>query len=118
MKKRDSWSRRLACVAAAFLLAACASSTPQAPPPAAVEPPRHETHELLETVLWTQTAVEHDLLCRQAFALAAEHLEPALKDPKGAAFPDQTGDYGKLPPAVAFRADDAIIDNVHYAAEL
>ena len=129
MKKRDPWSRRLACVAAAFLLAACASSTPQAPPPAAapvphapapaaIEPPRHETHELLEAVLWTQTAVEHDLLCRQAFALAAERLERALKDPKWTALPDQTGDYGKLPPAVVFDADETIIDNSEYEAEL
>src|SRR5881394_3242868 len=98
----------------------CSSDLPavHAPAPAAVEPLRPRTHELLEAVLWTQTAVEHELLCRQAFALAAERLERALKDLKWTALPDQKGDYEKLPTAVVFDADETIIDNSEYEAEL
>jgi 5'-nucleotidase (lipoprotein e(P4) family) len=115
-------------VASLTLLAACATNAPTAPPPAAapaahasapaaVEPPRH-THELLDAVLWVQTAVEHDLACRQAFALAAERVERALKDPKWTALPDQTVDYEKLQPAVVFDADETIVDNSEYEAAL
>jgi acid phosphatase len=100
-------SRRLAAsgiLVFALLAPACAST---------------HNHELLDAVLWTQTAAEHDLLYRQAFVLAAEHVKNGLDDPSWTAMPlEQTGDYQSLPPAVVFDADETIIDNGEYEAEL
>ena len=122
-----------ACLILAAFLAACASnaptaatSAPAAPAPvsapasaSASAPSRApRSHELLDSVLWAQTAVEHDALCRQAFALAASRVEQALKDTSWTALPDQTGEYRSLLPAVVFDADETIIDNSEYEAEL
>jgi len=124
VKLRPSRPRRGVLVFAAAVVSACATRAP-APQPAAApaaaaaaRPASWETHELLDAVLWAQTAAEHDALCRQAFVLAAERVEQALRDPRWTALPSQTGDYGSLPPAVVFDADETIIDNTGFEAEM
>lgn len=126
--------RRLtpAALALSFAVAACTTTTPHDAPPAAATAPAPvatapvaalsdqpvTSRELLDAVLWTQTAVEHDVSCRQAYALAADRLELALADPTWTAAIEQSGDFSKLPPAVIFDADETIIDNGPFEAQL
>jgi len=113
--------RRLPALALAFFVSACASNAPTpaststSPAPAVTA---RRTHELLDAVLWTQTAVEHDALCRQSFLLARDRVERALSDPTWTALPEQTAGYERLPAAVVFDADETIIDNSAYETEL
>ena len=68
-------------------------------------------HENLNATLWTQTAVEHDAICLQAFRQARESLDRALKDKRWTAALEQTGNYRKLPPAVVLDIDETVVDN-------
>ena len=48
------------------------------------------TNELLNGTVWVQTALEHDILCRQAYQLADIRLQQALKDERWTAAIEQT----------------------------
>jgi acid phosphatase len=76
---------------------------------AAAAQPRN--HEILGATLWSQTAVEHDALCLQAYRQARELLDRALKDKKWTAAIEQAGEYKKLPPAVVLDVDETVLDN-------
>jgi acid phosphatase len=76
---------------------------------AAATQPRN--HEILSATLWTQTAVEHDALCLQAYRQARDLLDRGLKDKKWTAALEQTASPKKLPPAVILDIDETVLDN-------
>lgn len=69
------------------------------------------SHENLNSVLWSQTAVEHEALCRQAYRQAADLLPRALKDRRWTAALEQRDKYSRLPPAVILDIDETVLDN-------
>ena len=76
------------------------------------------SHELLNSVLWMQTAAEYKALCRQAFNTAKNMLDIALKDKEWTAATEQTTAYQNLPPAVILDIDETVLDNSAYEAGL
>lgn len=123
---------RLVAVFLAALLSACAASpqrqpTPVAPPhevAAAVAPAPQPAgpapDDNLNAVVWTQTAVEHDLIYREVFRDAGEKLLRALKDPHWDALPksERKGALKGLKPAVIVDIDETVLDNSPYQARL
>ena len=88
-------------------------------PALAADPPQQlPPHEQLQGVLWTQTAVEHDVLCIQAYRLAAIQLEKGLADRSWTAAGEQKRDYEDLPPAVILDVDETVLDNSLFQARL
>jgi acid phosphatase len=77
-------------------------------------------HELLDSVLWTQTAVEFDAVATGAYALAALRLDEALANRNWTAALEQmgNGDYREKPPAVVLDIDETVLDNSAYEARL
>ena len=78
----------------------------------------HTTNELLNGTVWVQTALEHDLLCQQAFQLADIRLHQALEDVRWTAATEQQGNYENLPPAVILDVDETVLDNSPFQARL
>ena len=71
----------------------------------------------LNAVLWTQQSVEFKGNAETAYALARIRLDQALRDKKWTAAPaEQTGNYGKLRPAVVLDVDETLLDNSRYQA--
>jgi acid phosphatase len=70
-----------------------------------------QSHELLDSVLWMQTAAEHDAAYLQAYRQAQSALDRALKDRHWTAALEQTGKFNKLPPAIILDIDETILDN-------
>ena len=68
-------------------------------------------HDKLESVLWVQTAAEHDAAYLQAFATAHRMLDAALKNKKWTAAIEQQPGFERLPPAVILDLDETILDN-------
>lgn len=103
--------RRLAVAGCVLLLSACAIES-VAPPPA--------SHANLNSVLWTQTAVEYRMTAVQAFRLAAAALPEALADADWTALPEQSvqPDYQRLPPAVIMDVDETLLDNSPFQARM
>ncbi len=110
---------RLVC-AIAFAFAfwtGCATTGPETAP--SPDPPRLvETHELLNSVLWTQTSVEYRATALQSYRRGEEMLDRALGDPSWTAALEQTGDFADLPPAVILDVDETVLDNSPYEARL
>jgi acid phosphatase len=75
--------------------------------------PAPRNHEQLNATAWAQTAVEHDAICLQAYRQARLQLDRALKDRKWTAALEQTGQFGRLPPAVILDVDETVLDNSH-----
>jgi len=73
--------------------------------------------ELLNGVLWAQTAVEHDAVYEQAYRQARAMLDRARKDKKWTAATEQQSGYERLPPAVVLDIDETILDNSPEEAE-
>jgi predicted secreted acid phosphatase len=68
--------------------------------PAAAQPPETApaAHDKLDSVLWVQTAAEHDALYRQAYNAARQMLDRGLKDrkngrPPSSSNPDTSGSH-------------------------
>ncbi len=99
----------------AVLLAACASQQPSAPSPTTTT-----VHANLNSVLWTQTAVEYRMSTTQAFRLAASQLPVALADGHWTALPEQVVQpgYQALPPAVIMDVDETLLDNSPFQARM
>ncbi len=108
-------------VLATSLLAACAS----APPPSAKRPtgaaPKTSAAAVpaddnLNAVVWSQLAVEHDLIYREVYRDAEERLLEALNDPSWDALPreDRTGPVVGLAPAVVVDVDETVLDTGGY----
>jgi len=99
---------------AVLLLNACASR----PVPDPVAATDH--HASLNSVLWTQTAVEYRMSASQAFRLAASQLPAALADRNWTAMPEQSAQsgYQALPPAVIMDVDETLLDNSPFQARM
>lgn len=71
----------------------------------------------LNAVLWTQHSQEFKGNAMTAYALARIRLDQALRDRNWTAAPaEQTGKFGKLPPAVVLDVDETVLDNSAYQA--
>ncbi len=103
----------------AALLAGCASApvsvTGAAPPSAG--PPADDN---LNAVVWSQTAVEHDLIYREVFRDASDKLLTALADRNWDALPrdERSMPIAGLAPAVILDIDETVLDNSPYQARL
>jgi acid phosphatase len=82
---------------------AAAAAQADAPPP----------NDMLNATLWYQTSVERDLVYRQAYRGAGEHLAAALADKAWDALPkgDRSNDPRTLPPAIIVDVDETVLDN-------
>ena len=67
-----------------------------------------ESHEMLNSILWTQTSAEYIANTKQAYQMAAVNLDQALADPQWTAALEQTGDYTGLPPAIIVDLDQTL----------
>jgi acid phosphatase len=103
---------------AASVLAGCASiahggaaTAPAATVPATLETP--PPNDGLNATAWYQTSVERDLVYRQAYRGATEHLAAALADKTWDALPkgDRDNDPAALPPAIIVDVDETVLDN-------
>ncbi len=97
----------LLCLAAALFSAACESA-----------PARRHTHERLHSTLYLQRSAEYQASCLQAYRMAAEKLDAALKDPSWTAEETQKGDIAALPPAVILDIDETVLDNSPYYGQV
>lgn len=75
-------------------------------------------HANLNAVAWVQTSAEFATGSIQNFRLAEMRLVEGLNDPTWTAAPEQTGDFGDLPPAVIMDLDETVLDNSPYQAWL
>lgn len=65
----------------------------------------------LNATAWVETSVEYRASALQSWKLAHLALPQALKDKRWTAALEQTGDYGKLPPALIVDIDETVLDN-------
>lgn len=93
-------------LAAVFLLQGCRTTSA---PPLSADAQRQDN--LLNAVVWMQTAAEADALRRQVFVAARAALDRALADPEWTAAEEQSGDLAGLPPAVIVDVDETVLDN-------
>jgi acid phosphatase len=101
-------------VALAGGLSACSIMEPSKSAGAAATVPANDN---LNAVLWTQHSVEFKGNAETAFALARIRLDQALRNRKWTAAPaEQTGKFGRLPPAVVLDVDETLLDNSAYQA--
>ncbi len=115
--------RRLAvALVASGLAVACAT----APAPVSTSAPPAATaatvpaDDDLNALVWTQRAVEHDLVFREIYRAAGEKLLKALADPTWDALPrgERQGPFAGLPAAVILDVDETVLDNSPYQALL
>ena len=80
---------------------------------------RTKTHELLNAVLWMQSAQEYRMAVTQAFRQAEIMVERALLQPDWTALPGQEGKTGGLKKAaVILDADETILDNSPFQGQM
>ena len=82
------------------------------------ETPRPYALELLNSVLWMQTAAERTALALQTYDQGQRMLDAALADPTWTAAVEQTQDPSGLPPAVVLDVDETVLDNSAFEAQL
>ncbi len=124
-------SRFAACIVVAmFLTSACHPVTqrpdteahPAATPSAPNAADRDVTpDDNLNAVAWIQTAVERDLIYRQAYRMASDELQQALADPTWEALPQGERKSPLTDPrrtAVILDIDETVLDNSPYQARL
>jgi len=77
---------------------------------------------LLNSTLWTQTAVEYEGAVRQAYRMAEVMMQRALNDSLWTASLEQaeqgSDTYRAKPPAVVLDVDETVLDNSPYQARL
>ena len=77
---------------------------------------------LLNSTLWTQTAVEYEGTARQAYRMAEVMMQRALTDSLWTASLEQaeqgSDTYRTKPPAVVLDVDETVLDNSPYQARL
>ncbi len=88
-----------------------------------VRPPRNESQapyswDLLNSVLWTQTAAERRALSTQIYRQAKPMLDAALEDPDWTASLEQGEGASELPPAIVLDVDETVLDNSDFQAQL
>jgi 5'-nucleotidase (lipoprotein e(P4) family) len=112
-----------------LLLCGCASQAPHAPTasaasaesaPAPTATPVVAADDNLNAVVWSQTALEHDLIYLETYRSAQSQLLTALKDKNWDALPsdDRISPYKGLKPAVILDIDETVLDNSPYQARL
>ena len=74
--------------------------------------------DLLNSVLWMQTAAERRALTRQTYRQAERMLEAALEDASWTAALEQGEEPSQLPPAVILDVDETVLDNSAFQAQL
>jgi 5'-nucleotidase (lipoprotein e(P4) family) len=111
-------SRTLVLVAALAAVSCAARSDPSTGVAPAVAADGSVTHENLNAVVWMQSALEFEASTLQAYRLAQQQLDAALKDPAWTAAIEQSGDPGALKPAVILDIDETVLDNSYYQARL
>lgn len=94
---------------AGVILLAMLSTACQHNPPA---------NDQLDAVLWSQTAIEHDLIYQQVFATAARQLPVALADPQWDALPQAPRNLQGLLPALIVDIDETLLDNTALNARM
>lgn len=74
----------------------------------------------LNAVIWTQSAIEHDLIYREVYRAAHERLDAALHDRTWDALPsgERANPVRGLKPAIIFDIDETLLDNSPYQARL
>ncbi len=127
--------RHVLSLLAGLLLAGCAATTPRpapAPHPAPAAPavaaapaPKAQPagpgpDDLLQATVWSQLAVEHDLVYREIYHVAQQKLLHALHDKRWDALPhdERHGSVRGLKPAVILDVDETVLDNSPYQARL
>jgi len=117
------------------LLAGCAALSPRACPgldpgtsAAVALPPKASTpaatatpaDDNLNATVWTQAAIEHDLIFLQTYREARQRLLAALKNRRWDALPqdDRVAPVKGLKPAVVLDIDETVLDNSPYQARL
>lgn len=106
------------------LLSGCAT-TASVPPPAPTPAPATASisvpaNDNLNAVVWTQTAIEHDLIYLQTFRDAQSRLLAAMKDRHWDALArdDRVAPIKGLKPAIVLDIDETVLDNSPYQARL
>ncbi len=69
------------------------------------------TYERLNGIAWTQTSLEHEMLCVSTYRRATEQLDAALRDSSWTATLEQGEGFEGLPPAVILDVDETVLDN-------
>ena len=80
--------------------------------------PHPSKHESLHAVLWIQSSAEHSASAHQAYRVAKEKLDIALRHSTWTAALEQGEQYSMLPPAVIIDIDETILDNSPFQAQL
>lgn len=106
--------RALPLVLLVLVSPACRPAPPSAPPAVALR----DTHEGLNSLLWVQTAAEYEASCLAVYRLATAALGRGLADRTWTAAVEQTGDIGRLPPAVILDLDETVFDNSRFQGQL
>jgi 5'-nucleotidase (lipoprotein e(P4) family) len=113
-------SRTLVLLAALAAVSCAARSDPSTGvagrPPAAAD--GSASHENLNAVVWMQSALEFEASTLQAYRLAQQQLDAALKDPTWTAATEQAGNSSALKPAIILDIDETVLDNTYYQARL
>jgi 5'-nucleotidase (lipoprotein e(P4) family) len=115
-------------LATTLFLAGCAAGATHQPtaapaaPIAVAAPAGPSADDNLNAVAWSQNAIEHDLIYRQAFRDAQERLLAAKKDPRWDALAKEDREAAPalkgLKPAVVLDIDETVLDNSPYQARL
>lgn len=79
---------------------------------------RVDTHEGLNSTLWTQTSAEYSVTALQTYRLAASNLDRALEDEQWTAALEQGDGYTDLPPAIILDLDQTVFDTSPYNARI
>ncbi len=117
--------RRISIFVVSLSIAACRQAAvpnaqTNAPPKPAAAVDAVPADDDLQATLWTQRAVEHDLVFREIYRNAKERLKKAIADPKWNALPldERKGAVRSGPPAVILDVDETMLDNSPYQARL
>ena len=101
----------------AALLGGCVSVATHGDPAAATGPMPDDS---LNATAWYQASVERDLVYREVYRAAGEHLDAALADTSWDALPraDRDQDPAGLPPAIIVDVDETVLDNSAHQVRL
>ncbi len=102
----------LIAAAAAFFLTGCEAHVN------VNESTNPKVHIVKQSTLWIQVAGEYRASAVQAWRGAATALDKALADPQWTAALEQQPGYDALPPAIIVDADETVIDNSRFEAQL
>ncbi|MCB1009963.1 MAG: acid phosphatase [Acidobacteria bacterium] len=102
------------------LAQAAAEAKPAAAAAATAIAPAVAPDDNLNAVLWTQRAIERELILQALYRNATEKLDAAIANPKwDALMPEEREvDAASLPPAIILDVDEAALDNSSYQARL